>query len=347
MPRGRRKHTLEDADELIPDSAGEMVSYTASLITQGSYRFYTLSMPSDVLALTCTVDTQEEDPEAGFQRRLDEKRASNIADYIDKERGTIPTAIVLSAQPESKFEYSNTKRTVRFQKHPKAFLIIDGQHRVYGFRLATTNLRVPVIIYSNLSKSQEARLFVDINTKQRPVPNELLLAIKRLAQMENSQESLMRDIFDAFDKSADSPLLGYMSSSERKKSKLSRVTFNAALKPIFSTFEDSDLESVYSVLGNYLHAWLTDFRSKEIEEMIVNPILFRAILLLFPAVAERVADRYGENYSADNFFEVLQPVFSRTKVSNLKAPGKSPIELFDTLRKQLDSGFSLRRGGRR
>lgn len=343
MPRGRTV-TLKDAEELNSELSGDLVSYTASLIIQGPYRFYTLSMPSDVLAQTCTVDTQEEDPEAGFQRRLDEKRARDIAAYIDKDRGTIPTAIVLSAQPESQFEYSNAKRTVRFRKHPKAFLIIDGQHRVYGFRLAATNLRVPVIIYSNLSKSQEARLFVDINTKQRPVPNELLLAIKRLAQTENSQEALMRDIFDAFDKRADSPLLGLTSSSERRTGKLSRVTFNAALKPIFSTFEDSDSERVYSVLGNYLHAWLSDFRSKEIEAMIVNPILFRALLLLFPAVAERVADRYGDNFSVDNFFEVLQPVFSRTKVSSLRAPGKSPIEFFDTLRKQLESGFSLRRG---
>ena len=34
---------------------------------------------------------------------------------------------------------------------PEAFLILDGQHRVYGFSLAKTSLRVPVVIYNNLT----------------------------------------------------------------------------------------------------------------------------------------------------------------------------------------------------
>ena len=62
---------------------------------------------------------------------------------------------------------------------------------------------------------------MDINTKQRPVPNELLLAIKRLADTETTREALLRDIFDAFDKEPNSPLLGLMSSSERRAGKIS------------------------------------------------------------------------------------------------------------------------------
>jgi hypothetical protein len=53
-------------------------------------------------------------------------------------------------------------------------------------------------IYNNLKKSDEVRLFIDINTKQRPVPNELLLDIKRLAETETEVESLSRDVFDLF-----------------------------------------------------------------------------------------------------------------------------------------------------
>jgi len=47
---------------------GSKVSLAARLVTQGRYRFYTLTMPSDVLAETCVVDTREEKPDDGFQR---------------------------------------------------------------------------------------------------------------------------------------------------------------------------------------------------------------------------------------------------------------------------------------
>ncbi len=42
------------------------------------------------------------------------------------------------------------------------------------FSKARTKLRVPVVVYNGLTKQQESKLFIDINTKQRPVPNELL-----------------------------------------------------------------------------------------------------------------------------------------------------------------------------
>lgn len=96
-------------------------------------------------------------------------------------------------------------------------------------------------------------------------------------------------------------------------------------------------------LSAYLQAWMSELRVRKLEDKITNPVLLRALFLLFPAVAEKVADRYEDSYSADNFKEVLQPVFSRTKKGDLKSPGKSPSALYDTLRKQLESGFSIAR----
>ena len=147
------------------------ISYTAVLLTQGNHRFYTLAMPSEVLAETCVVDPRVKNPLDGFQRLLDKKRAQDIADYSGF--GTIPSSIILSAQPEAKLQYVRKARTLRFRKTSRSFLIIDGQHRVYGFHLAKETLRVPVVIYNNLSRAEECRLFIDINTKHRPVPPEL------------------------------------------------------------------------------------------------------------------------------------------------------------------------------
>ncbi len=48
---------------------------TVSLIKQGDHRFYSLTMPSNVLAETCFIISRDEDPKEGFQRELDIKRA--------------------------------------------------------------------------------------------------------------------------------------------------------------------------------------------------------------------------------------------------------------------------------
>src|ERR1039458_853603 len=101
--------------------------YSVSLVTQGNHRFYTLTLPSEVLANTCFVTTRDEDPKIGFQRVLDGKRAQEIANYIDVGFGTIPTSIVLSAQPSAELKVVGKGKTLEFTDAPKAFLILDGQ----------------------------------------------------------------------------------------------------------------------------------------------------------------------------------------------------------------------------
>ena len=207
---------------------GQKVRYSVSLVTQGNHRFYTLTIPSDVLAKCCFTSTRNEDPEEGFQRLLDRRRAEEIAEYIDNDFGTIPNSVVLSAQPAAEFKVVGNGKSVEFNVDPKAFLIIDGQHRVYGFHLAKTMLRVPVVVYNGLSRGEEARLFIDVNTKQKPVPTELLLDIKRLAEAESDSEALLKDVFDLFDHSNDSALLGLTSRASRSRGKVSRVKIGRA-----------------------------------------------------------------------------------------------------------------------
>jgi DGQHR domain-containing protein len=205
----------------------DLVRYSVSIVRQGKHKFYTLTMQSDVLGRTCFVTTRFDDPQEGFQRILDTNRAQQIADYIDVGFGTIPTSIVLSAQPGAELRDIGRGKTIEFKAIKKAFLVLDGQHRVFGFKLAKTALRVPVVIYNGLSRRDESRLFIDINTKQRPVPNELLLDIKKLAEYETDTEKLAGQVFDSFSNEPDSPLLGLMSPAERTTGNISRVKFNA------------------------------------------------------------------------------------------------------------------------
>lgn len=315
--------------------------YSVSLVKQGAHKFYTLTMPSSMLAETCFVIPREEDPILGFQRVLDRKRAQEIADYIDNGLGTIPTSIVLSAQTGAELRVIGGGKTLQFKKDRKAFLILDGQHRVYGFSLAKTGLRVPVVIYNGLSRQDESRLFIDINTKQRPVPNELLLDIKKLAEYESTDEAILRDLFNLFNDESDSPLSGQLSPHKKSTGKISRVTFNTSVKPLVSIFVGKGIEELYEIIGNYLRAFISLANNAGAENAIVNPIVFRATILLFKDIAQKVQDKYGKVYTVENFREALVPLFEGKKTSLLRKPGASQKNLYNQFVRALKSSFTL------
>lgn len=317
------------------------IRYSVSLVTQGEHQFYTLTMPSDVLAKTCIVTTRKEDPLKGFQRELDEKRADEIAYYIDHNFGTIPTSIVLSAQKAASLKIVGRGKTLEFTNTPGAFLILDGQHRVYGFSKAKTALRVPVVIYNELSRAQETRLFIDINTKQRPVPSQLLLDIKKLADIESESEQLLRDIFDYFDQERDSALGGYMSPSEASRTKITRVTFNHAMMPLLPTFSGRSAEEVYKITNAYISALSVEISKKTSNSLMSKPVVFRAFMAIFKPVVQRVVDKNGTDYSAENFQEVVAPIFSNLPMKKLEKPGASWTALRDYLGKRLISKLVL------
>lgn len=332
----------EEQDAPRPPGEERLAKAPALLVTQGKHRFYTLVLPSDLLAATCTVEARLENPIDGFQRLLDKKRAREIADYIDSGFGSVPSAIILSAQPRAQLHFDRQTGELSFRKDPRSFLIIDGQHRVYGFNLAAKSVKAPVVVYNRLTRAQECQLFMDINTKQRPVPPELLLDIRRLSESETEAEALLHNVFDLFSTDEASVLAGLLSPSERRKGKISRVTFNAALKSIDGAFVDASAQDVYQVLNAYLRACLNGLRYHGAEANVVNPALFKALILLFANVAERVSDRYGGRYTTQNFEDILGPFFRKLKKNELPKPTTGHLALYEHYRKTLSSGFSLK-----
>ena len=332
--RAREARIRETAPNAVDD---DRLRYSVSLVTQGTHRFYTLTIPSDILAKTCFVTTRDEDPQTGFQRVLDKSRAQQIADYIDSGLGTIPSSIVLSAQLDADLQDIGKGKTMEFTATPKSFLVIDGQHRIYGFSLAKTKLRVPVVIYNGLSKRDESRLFIDINTKQKPVPNELLLDIKKLAEYENLAEQLFGEVFDLYDQVPSSPLFGLTAPTSRSNGKISRVTFNAGFKPLLNVFSDSESQQVYDVTSEYLRAFKSNLKSQQ--NLLTTPIVFRAVMLIFPQIAARIKDK-GKTYTTDNFSAQMKPIFEKVKTSEL-AKAKSISSLFETMAIALRKDFTI------
>lgn len=333
-----RNLTLELGD---PITHNTRVRYSAALIQQGGKQFFSVTMPTDVLANCCFVTSRNEDPMAGFQRVLDKRRAQDIANYIDSGEGTIPGSIILSAQPEANFEVVGRGKTIEFTFTPKSFLVLDGQHRVYGFSLAETALRVPVVIYSGLSHTEEARLFIDINTKQRQVPNELLLDIKQLAQRESDRDVILREVFDMFAGEASSTLFGLMSPSARQSKKISRVTFNLAFKSTLSVFSSPVPKSVYQITNSYLAAFSDVLGSLGLGDRLTAPTVFRAIMETFAEVARISAAQHGKTFSKSRFSNVISPIADQLTASKFERAATSVKSLSDLFSKLIQKDFSI------
>jgi DGQHR domain-containing protein len=329
-----------DSQDALPNT-GDRLRYSASLVTQGQHKFYTLTMPSEVLSACCFATNRLEDPMTGFQRVLDERRAQEIADYMDLGFGTIPSSVVLSAQSEADLKFVGGGKTIEFIFSSHSFLIIDGQHRVFGFAKAKTKLRIPVVIYNGLNKQQESKLFIDINTKQRPVPSELLLDIKKLADAESDEEATLGELFSAFNDDPASPLIGLLSPSSKASGKVSRVTFYAAVKPVLSTFSSPSISLIYPALRSFVSAFSNGLNGLGISESLINPTVFRAMFEIFPEAAQRVIDRHGTSFKEDDFNEVLSGMFNRIKPAKLKSPSRSHKELGADLSRSLRGGLVI------
>jgi len=290
-------------------------------------------MPSDILRETCFTITREADPKEGFQRVLNEERAQKIAAYIDSGSGSIPTAIILSAQPESELKYNSKSKTISFKKNEKAFLIIDGQHRVYGFIKASQSIRVPVVIYEELTRVQEARLFIDINTNQEQVPDALLLDVKTLLRNETEDEKRCSELFDIFYNNDTSVLKGKLVRATRTQGKISRITFNkSVIELLKNELKELSTEKSFSVINNYFKAFQKVFTEidSSLSNLIYKPVAFEGLLRSAKAVINKATTKHGK-LSYETFYDVVRVLKDNISKERLLRPGNSPKRFSESI----------------
>lgn len=286
------------------------ISFPAVPIIQNKQRFFFTTIPVSKLFPYCFVSGRDSDPLAGFQRNLNAARARDIAKYLHEGQGSIPTNIVLSAQSDSGLAYNSRTKTLKYPGAPSSFLVLDGQHRLFGYQLCLekygVEYRVPVSIYEGLSRSDEARLFIDINTTQVGVPSALLLDIKQVAAMETSSEEVLRALFDQLNKDDGSPLKGLLSPSKSVVGKISRVTFNRALDGVIKSnvWVNASPKTRYQLVVNYIKAVKANTSNVA---LLPKSGFFEAIFDVFPDVVQTSLSKH-KNAKEASIKDVLKPI---------------------------------------
>lgn len=285
---------------------GTTASYPVLPLEQNKQKFYFATMPVADIFPYCFVVRRQEDPTAGFQRELNGERARSISAYLDRSVGSIPTNIVLSAQPDAEVQYKSRNKTLSYKRHPRAFLVLDGQHRLFGYGLTKKKHRVPVAIYEGLTRADEAALFIDINTNQRGVPASLLLDIKQVAERENETERKLRVVFDRLGKDAESPLNGLTSAARSLPGRISRVTFNRGMRDVLENPVMVRLseDKQYQLLKNYLRAVEHHLKGAKV---LRKSAYFEAFCDLFAEVV-RLSMGKMHDLKYESLLEILSPV---------------------------------------
>lgn len=191
--------------------------------------FFVCAIPASKILSLLAVERRGLSPEERLkvQRSLDTRRQKEIADYAWQSDATFPTSVTLSASSEyvhvlegsselvigveledssedggevKALVVQDGERKRRFGEIPDGqtvAVIVDGQHRIEGLRLAgaasekseLSGFNIPFVFMFDLSPEDMAKIFVTINSTQRKVDKSLISDLFGLSSRRSPQRT--------------------------------------------------------------------------------------------------------------------------------------------------------------
>jgi DNA sulfur modification protein DndB len=154
----------------------------------GGFNCYSFSITPEYLLKVSYVSHRSKGKRSDvstYQRMLSKSRLNKIKRYITDD-GIFPTNIVVNIDKnrlqferihqEGDPEDSGIAGWLNIRPTYKSAWIIDGQHRLFAYsgHDRASKSRLSVLAFDGLAPSEQARLFIDINAKQKSVKQSLL-----------------------------------------------------------------------------------------------------------------------------------------------------------------------------
>jgi DNA sulfur modification protein DndB len=238
----------------------------------GGYTYYSFSLePEKLLKIGYILHRTEINTEDdGYQRMVSKSRLKEIESFLDNEdeenQGFFPNSIIIniSTNKEEPLNFDRLSAThdskiaepviLHLPKRFHSAFIIDGQHRLYGYANSKWKYKnsIPVVAFENLPPEKQVELFVQINSKQKPVSKTVLIPIAA-DLMWNSDKpkdaitSLKAKLIQRLGEKDNSPLYKRIQLTENPRTEITCITqeyiiANALNKSnYFSKFQKSNL----------------------------------------------------------------------------------------------------------
>lgn len=248
--------------------------------------FYLTALDARALFPLCRVERVAANPEEGFQRQLDTPRARRIAKYLEDR--VIPGAIVLSAQQNHPAEFEPASGELIISDIAGSLLVIDGQHRLYGAKIASDapggpNVVLPVCILTGLSLTDEVQYFIDINSTAKGVPKTLRIELTKFLVSQDSIDDIRLRLFKDLNAEPDSPLCGKLSAEQKGPGYLSHVPFEIAINKVLAADRLKELEydQKKALLKNFLAGVYANLLESGNPQKLTQSAFFQAIFRVF------------------------------------------------------------------
>jgi DGQHR domain-containing protein len=177
--------------EMLPGKIvpGLAIRIPAIKAKMGGFNCYTFSISPEYLLKISYVSHRSKGKASDvstYQRMLNKTRLKSIRRYIADD-GIFPTNIVVNLDKNRlQFERIHQQSSgdldagicgwLDIRPAYKSAWIIDGQHRLYAYsgQERAAKSRLSVLAFDGLAPSEQAKLFIDINAKQKSVKRSLL-----------------------------------------------------------------------------------------------------------------------------------------------------------------------------
>lgn len=281
------------------------------------------------------------DPEAGFQRSVNEDRARDIALAVLDQQRSFPNSIVLATDTDApvtnggEADFADSMR----------FLVIDGQHRLWAQKFSKFDAYYSCVLHFRLSEQEMAKLFLEINDNQRRVPSSLRWDLVRLVQPNDDPYALAAvDIVFELNRSKASPFYQRIDlTGEQKEISIKQGSIAPDIKRFLSLrnspVKDLVFDQQYNVLLQFFIA-LKNVNSDgwgDPKSPLYKARVIRAFIRLLPVLIDKIGGDAESIKSSD-----YSPFLSKVNLQNLDSEhiravqGSAGIKaIFDQLRNEI------------
>jgi DNA sulfur modification protein DndB len=233
----------------------------------GGFNCYSFSITPDYLLKISYVSHRSKGKRSDvstYQRMLNKSRLSKIRQYITDD-GIFPTNIVVNIDKnrlqferihqEGDPEESGVAGWLNIRPTYKSAWIIDGQHRLFAYsgHEKAAKSRLSVLAFDGLVPSEQAKLFIDINAKQKSVKQSLLQELYAELHWDADDDSIrtraiISKAIQDMDRDPESPLYQRIQTADVGKDDIRCIS----LTSLYGAIEKADFHIAREKKGHIL-----------------------------------------------------------------------------------------------
>ncbi|MEX1264100.1 MAG: DGQHR domain-containing protein [Actinomycetota bacterium] len=213
--------------------------------TMGGRKYYSFAMePDRLLKLGYVLHRNKANTALmpTYQRLIKKTRLKRVSQFVD-DGGFFPNSVIVNIDPGKRpLRFESVGKTegpaklgiLHLPQTYRAAFIIDGQHRLYGYAdsIRAESDLIPVVAFVDLARSEQVRIFMEINENQQAVPKNLRNTLNAdllwdSKDLREQSRALKLRMAQHFGEEKKSPLFGRVIIGENKRTLTRCITIDA------------------------------------------------------------------------------------------------------------------------